>query len=71
MNLYLRVLEAKKGNEKAFEDIIKSYEIFTNIQMKKFGITDVESCYSDVMWRIYEFVMTYQITPYELNNKAA
>lgn len=71
MNLYLKVLKAKEGDNKALEDIIKSYEIFTNIQMKKFGIKDVESCYSDVMWKIYEIVMNYKIISYDSNRKAA
>ena len=71
MNLYLKVLKAKEGDNKALEDIIKSYEIFTNIQMKKFGIKDVESCYSDVMWKIYEIVMNYRIISYDSNRKAA
>lgn len=71
MNLYLKVLKAKEGDNKALEDIIKSYEIFTNIQMRKFGIKDVESCYSDVMWKIYEIVMNYRIISYDSNRKAA
>lgn len=71
MNLYLKVLKAKEGDNKALEDIIKSYEIFTNIQMRKFGIKDVESCYSDVMWKIYEAVMNYKIITFESNRKAA
>ncbi len=71
MNLYLKVLKAKEGDNKALEDIIKSYEIFTNIQMRKFGIKDVESCYSDVMWKIYEIVMNYKIISYDSNRKAA
>lgn len=71
MNLYLKVLKAKEGDNKALEDIIKSYEIFTNIQMRKFGIKDVESCYSDVMWKIYEIVKNYKAIPYDSNRKAA
>ena len=71
MNLYLKVLKAKEGDNKALEDIIKLYEIFTNIQMRKFGIKDVESCYSDVMWKIYEIVMNYRIISYDSNRKAA
>lgn len=71
MNLYLKVLKAKDGDNKALEDIIKSYEIFTNIQMRKFGIKDVESCYSDVMWKIYELVMNYKTITFEPNRKAA
>lgn len=71
MNLYLKVLKAKEGDNKALEDIIKSYEIFTNIQMRKFGIKDVESCYSDVMWKIYEIVMNYRMISYDSNRKAA
>lgn len=71
MNLYLKVLKAKEGDNKALEDIIKSYEIFTNIQMRKFGIKDVESCYSDVMWKIYEIVMNYKMISYDSNRKAA
>lgn len=71
MNLYLKVLKAKEGDNKALEDIIKSYEIFTNIQMRKFGIKDVESCYSDVMWKIYEIVMNYKTISFEPNRKAA
>jgi len=71
MNLYLKVLKAKEGDNKALEDIIKSYEIFTNIQMRKFGVKDVESCYSDVMWKIYEIVMNYRIISYDSNRKAA
>ena len=34
MNLYLKLLKAKAGDSKALEDIVKSYEIFTNIQIK-------------------------------------
>lgn len=71
MNLYLKVLKAKEGDNKALEDIIKSYEIFTNIQMRKFGIKDVESCYSDVMWKIYEIVMNYKMISYDSIRKAA
>lgn len=60
MNLYVKVLKAKDGDNKALEDIIKSYEIFTNIQMRRYGIKDIESCYSDVMWTIYNLVMNYK-----------
>lgn len=68
MNLYLRLLKAKEGDSKALEDIIKSYEIFTNIQMRKYGIKDIESCYSDVMWTIYNSVMNYKTI--NVNNKS-
>ena len=67
MNLYLKLLEAKDGNNKALEDIIKSYEIFTNIQMRRYGIKDIESCYSDVMWTIFNSVMNYKTI--KVNNK--
>ena len=60
MNLYVKVLKAKDGDNKALQDIIKSYEIFTNIQMRRYGIKDIESCYSDVMWTIYNLVMNYK-----------
>jgi len=71
MNLYLRVLKAKEGDSKALEDIIKTYEIFTNIQMKKYGVKDVESCYSEVMWNIYECVNNYKTIRLEKVRKAA
>ena len=37
MNMYLKLLKAKEGDNKAFEDIIKTYEVFANIQMKKYA----------------------------------
>ena len=68
MNLYVKLLKAKDGDNKALEDIIKSYEIFTNIQMRRYGIKDIESCYSDVMWTLYNCVMNYKTI--KLNNKS-
>lgn len=71
MNLYLRMLKAKDGDNKAMEDIIKTYEIFINIQMRKYGIRDIESCYSEVIWKIYQCVMSYRAITFENKKQAA
>ncbi|MBP3708362.1 MAG: hypothetical protein J6J36_07200 [Clostridia bacterium] len=71
MNMYLKLLKAKDGDNKALEDIIKTYEIFTNIQMKRYGVHDIESCYSEVMWRIYQAVINYKVISFERNKKIA
>lgn len=71
MNMYLKLLKAKDGDNSALEEIIKSYEIFTNIQMKKNGVRDIESCYSEVIWKIYQCVKNYNVISFESNRKAA
>lgn len=71
MNMYLKVLKAKEGDNSALEEIIKSYEIFTNIQMKKNGVIDIESCYSEVIWKIYKCVKNYNVISFESHRKAA
>ena len=71
MNMYLKLLKAKEGDNKALEDIIKTYEIFTNIQMKKYGVKDIESCYSEVVWKIYQSVINYKVITIENSRKAA
>ena len=71
MNMYLKLLKAKEGDNKAFENIIKTYEVFANIQMKKYGVRDIESCYSDIIMRIYESVINYKLVTVENNWKIA
>jgi hypothetical protein len=65
------MLKAKEGDSKALEDIIKTYEIFTNIQMKKYGVKDIESCYSEVLWNIYQCVNEYKTIQLNKIRKAA
>lgn len=71
MNMYLKILKAKDGDNEALKEIIKTYEIFTNIQMKKYGIRDIESCYSEVVWRIYQSIVNYKVISFESNRKIA
>lgn len=71
MNMYLKLLKAKDGDNDALKEIIKTYEIFTNIQMKKYGVRDIESCYSEVMWRMYQSIVNYKVISFERNAKVA
>lgn len=71
MNMYLKILKAKDGDNEALKEIIKTYEIFTNIQMKKYGISDIESCYSEVVWKIYQSIVNYKVISFESNRKIA
>lgn len=71
MNMYLKMLKAKDGDNDALKDIIKTYEIFANIQMKKYGVRDIESCYSEVVWRMYQSIVNYKVISFERKSKAA
>lgn len=71
MNLYLKVLEAKQGNKSSLEDIIKTYKIFANIQMKKYGVEDIESCYSEIVDTICQCVNNYKTIKTERYRKVA
>lgn len=71
MNLYLSVLKAKEGDSKALDDIIKTYKIFANIQMRKHGVDNVESCYSEIVDRICECVYNYRAVKTEWYEKIA
>lgn len=71
MNLYLKVLEAKEGNRGALEDIISTYKIFANIQMKKYDVEDIEGCYSEIVDKICQCVNNYKTIKSEKSRKVA
>lgn len=61
MNIIELLQDAKRGNEKACNEIIKHYEKYIFYNMHKYSINDKNECLEDVKQRIRRAIFLFKI----------
>ena len=61
MDILAQLIKAKRGDEKAYENIIKYYEKYIFYNMDKYTVNDKEDCLENVKQRIRRAIYLFEI----------
>lgn len=61
MDILDQLVKAKRGDEKAYENIIRYYEKYIFYNMNKYNVNDKEDCLENVKQRIRRAIYLFEI----------